>query len=256
MPRRSPAFLRLLALFAAIGAGLALWSHTLEVPRARAAHAPSAHAAAERQAPSTATARSEAFPRGCPTNAVLQLAGTALIDGGRRIALVRTPTTSRLVTEGQTVAGHTVRAIARRQVAVTKGALRTCLKRQRAQSTPATRAARLGSVRSTGPGRYAIERAWLKRQLADIAPLRDDIRMRPHRRNGQLQGFRVARIREGGVFARLGLKKGDVVRAANGQPLDSPNRVLKLYGQLPDADVVRLRIERDGVSRTLDYEID
>lgn len=259
MTRRAPTFLQLLTVLVAIGAGVALLTRSagLDMPRAQAASTHQAHAATPPSTPAPPVVhRAEtAFDR-CPPNGSLQLAGTAIIDGGHRIALIRTPTTSRLVTEGQVIEGHAVRAIARRQVAVSKDAVRTCLKRRRGTSTPSARPVQVRSARAIGPDRYAINRRWLRARLGNLNQLKKHIKVRPLRKDGKLQGFKIVGVRDGGFFSRLGVARGDVLLAANGQPLDSPNRILKLYGQLPDSDVVRLRIKRDGQIRTLDYHID
>lgn len=219
---------------------------------------PSAIAGATAPATTAPAPRAAHFTSPCPPNDTLTLAGTAIVADGHRVALIRTPTTSRLVTEGQRVDGHRVQAIVRRKLVVSKDDRRTCLTRRRGSSTTTSAAARSTArpVRETAPGRYRVDRAWLHGRLDDLKALSRDIRVAPVRARGRLQGFRVVRVCAGGIFGQLGLKAGDVLTAANGQPLDSPNRILKLYAQLPDADVVQLNLTRAGASTVLEYAIE
>lgn len=245
-----------LTLAAALIAGAAvLAGFGLDAARAPRPSAPTEAPLVQASAPSapaSAARASAAIPARCPANPTLTLAGTALVDGGHRVALLRTADTSRLLAPGQSVAGHTVRTIARRQVVVEKDAVQTCVRRTPGEAAPPS-AAPAGPIRALGGGQFQVERAWMQARLADLPGLGREIRMAPVREGGRLAGFRVARLRAGGPFERLGLRTGDVLTAANGQALDSPNAILGLYSRLPESDVVRVQIRRGGTPQTLDY---
>ena len=74
--------------------------------------------------------------------------------------------------------------------------------------------------------------------------------LRPRMRGLRLDGFTVSGGGDGTALRAAGLRPGDVILAVNGQPLDSPQRIAGLRGQLTDSPSAELRYERDGAVRT------
>lgn len=59
-------------------------------------------------------------------------------------------------------------------------------------------------------------------------------------------GYRVSGVAAGSIYARLGLRDGDVITAINGVPLTSPGRALMASGERSRRAAISL--ERDGVA--------
>lgn len=60
------------------------------------------------------------------------------------------------------------------------------------------------------------------------------------------QGVRVSQVRPGGLFQALDLRKGDVIRSVNGQPLRSRLPLSTALEQATSTGMLRLELERGG----------
>jgi len=128
---------------------------------------------------------------------------------------------------------------------------------------PAPRAAgkaspgqRFPGIRRLGPRRFAIDRQTLQALIRGFASLGPDGHGVPITKGGRLAGFRLQRVRPGGVFARLGLRVSDAVVAVNNRRLDSPDVLVGLLAQLPGARHVTVGLVRNGRPVSLDYSIE
>jgi type II secretory pathway component PulC len=63
-------------------------------------------------------------------------------------------------------------------------------------------------------------------------------------------GFEISRIRESSIVEQLGLKNGDVILAANGEPLDSLATVMRLFARIRNETPVKLTVLRGGQRRS------
>lgn len=94
---------------------------------------------------------------------------------------------------------------------------------------PAFQAALAAGIRRSGDGEGVVEvdsflaSVALESLLAGTSGL--EIEPRPGA-GGETQGYRIAGVRPGSIFARVGLQDGDVVGAINGIGLTSPARAL------------------------------
>lgn len=68
-------------------------------------------------------------------------------------------------------------------------------------------------------------------------------------------GFKVFCIRPTSLYAKVGLRNGDVVVRINGYSITNPNEALALYGRLKDAKTFRLEIRRKGRPKRLTYRL-
>jgi general secretion pathway protein C len=117
-----------------------------------------------------------------------------------------------------------------------------------------------GGLAATGISRvgeraFEIERATLDVLLADTTGLMKAARIVPEVRDGRATGFRLHAVRPDGVFARIGLRSGDVVVGINGLPLTSPESGLEAFVKLRSASHVSLELEREGRRVSFDYRI-
>ena len=84
----------------------------------------------------------------------------------------------------------------------------------------------------------------------DPASLVAEASLRPRMQGLRINGFTVTSNGEAPALAAAGLKSGDVILAVNGQPLDRPDRIAALRGQLADAASAEIRFERNGAVQT------
>jgi general secretion pathway protein C len=72
---------------------------------------------------------------------------------------------------------------------------------------------------------------------------------------GVVEGFRCVAVQPGSMIEKLGIKPGYIIKKVNGEPINTPNRVISLLSHLKQASEVELTVERDGVEEVLRYQI-
>jgi general secretion pathway protein C len=72
---------------------------------------------------------------------------------------------------------------------------------------------------------------------------------------GKLRGFRAYPGRNRQIFAKLGLKAGDLVTAINGTPLDDPQHSQDVFNTIQSSDHVTVTIERGGQKQDITLNI-
>lgn len=110
-------------------------------------------------------------------------------------------------------------------------------------------------VRCARPGHCTVTRALVDKLVADVDALGSDVHVAPALVDGRPAGFQLSDIRRGSVFARLGLRDGDVVAAVNGMDVSTPAAAMLAFMTLRDATDLTVRIVRHGETQTLDYSI-
>ncbi len=99
-----------------------------------------------------------------------------------------------------------------------------------------------------------VELSELRNSLKNINRLVSEARIRPHfRENGETDGLSVTRIKKGSVFAKLGLRDGDIVQGIDDRPIRSPDDILGLYNKLKAGTSVSLQLERGGNPEKIEY---
>jgi general secretion pathway protein C len=72
---------------------------------------------------------------------------------------------------------------------------------------------------------------------------------------GKINGYRLVNIAPNSIYEKLGLKRFDVIKGVNGEPVDSPAKAMELYNQLKSSNGLALQIERNGSDETLNFTI-
>ena len=98
-----------------------------------------------------------------------------------------------------------------------------------------------------------VSRSDVEQSLKSMNKLLSEVRVRPHFRNGKPDGLALSRIKAGSIFAKLGLKNGDIVQGMNDSSIESPDDILALYEKLKSGSRIELQIKRKGQTKTLNY---
>lgn len=72
-------------------------------------------------------------------------------------------------------------------------------------------------------------------------------------------GFLVREVQPDGLYAKLGVRVGDVIRGINGQPVNTMDDVMKVYQQLggvSQAGAVSVDVTRGGQNKSLQYNFE
>jgi len=70
-----------------------------------------------------------------------------------------------------------------------------------------------------------------------------------------LKGFRISFVRKGSPFAKLGVRKDDMIKSINGQEINSYNAAFNMYKNIQNAKNLTLIIIRGKEEMELEYEI-
>jgi len=162
---------------------------------------------------------------------------------------------ARSVWEGDEVLDAEVVAIARDAIVIRRAGALQRLTVRAPEALPAI-TSRARAVTQAGPAAFVVSRADVLRRLGDLYGLSREVQLVPAFRDGLPIGFRFVRIAPESAIAALGLQPGDVVRAVNGQPLDSMQRLLALAATLDRPTQLDLELERGDARLTHHYRLD
>jgi general secretion pathway protein C len=118
-------------------------------------------------------------------------------------------------------------------------------------STPAVSAQ--PGIRAQGGNSFTVDREFVRTELRNPDIFRQALIV-PNAGGG----FLVRQIQPGSVYAKLGLRVGDVIRKLNGQRINSANEALRLYqqlGGLEQVGAVQMEVMRAGRIEQLEYTI-
>jgi len=114
-----------------------------------------------------------------------------------------------------------------------------------------------GEVKQLAPNKYKLSRATILKHTQDLSSLLMQASTMPRRKaNGEIDGYILTSFRPDSVFAELGVQQGDVIKSANGEPIDSPAKAMELYNLLKTQSNIKLTVEVDGRDVEKEYSIE
>ena len=190
-----------------------------------------------------------------PTSLGLKLLGTLMTaqPSTSFASVYENPThRTRSVWTGDELLGARVIAIERTRVLLLNGERLEAIGPDSAPRTgdvppsPAVTSTLGASIRQVGPNAYELSRREVTDSTANLHQLATQVRIVPFFKDGAAQGFKLFSIRPDSLFARLGLRNGDVLQRINGLSLESPDRAFEAYNRLRDSSRIELEVERNG----------
>jgi len=109
-------------------------------------------------------------------------------------------------------------------------------------------------VQKDAPGKYTIDKREIDDAMQNLDRLYTEIRAVPNFSGGKVSGMKVLSVKGDSLFAKLGLRRGDVLMKINGLELDVKSG-FAIFGQLKDQKNLALELVRQGQPTTLEYEI-
>ncbi len=91
-----------------------------------------------------------------------------------------------------------------------------------------------------------VDRSLIHEVVRNPAQIIRSVRVRPHRKNGKVVGYKIRRIKKNSPLAMLGAKRGDVIHSVNGKSLSSVNQALQVYQSMGREDDFTFSITRRG----------
>jgi general secretion pathway protein C len=102
---------------------------------------------------------------------------------------------------------------------------------------------------------YALDEAGVNQLSGNFNQFMTQVRLVPFFEGNRPGGYRVAGIRPGTTFERLGFQTGDVIQSVNQIDLNSPEKLYTIFQNLKDERKVAVNVLRAGQKTTLTYEI-
>lgn len=111
-----------------------------------------------------------------------------------------------------------------------------------------------GEVMDAGD-RKIIDKSLIDHYAKNIDDIYKNIGIKEIKKGKALEGFSISFVRKGSVFSKLGVKRGDVIKAVNGQKMDSYNAAFDVYKNISDINNLTLVIQRGKEEMELEYEV-
>lgn len=119
---------------------------------------------------------------------------------------------------------------------------------------------RLDSFKEEGyefkDGKVAMTNEYKQKLITtDFSKVLQDAKAEPNMVEGQLQGFKLTRIRSPSIYEKAGLANGDIVTEINGVELSSASQAIRTLQSLRSANQIEVTVIQGGVKRTLEISI-
>jgi len=216
-----------------------------------------------------ATVTTDQFRNLEKTTLSVRLRGTAVRDQGDSFAVIENRATRKedLYRVGDMILGEAklIQILEDRVVLLREGKKETlellaepqpAKERPRAVASTQRPPSTIGrGVRRLGSNRWSISREEVELAKANMSQLMTQVRIVPNFSEGKPDGFKLLSIKRGSIFDRLGLRNGDVIRSINGVPLDNPQKVFEVYGELESGQSIAVDILRGKREQTFNYEL-
>lgn len=181
------------------------------------------------------------------------------IRGDRSAALVLQEDGGQLIFLNDSLKGWALAEVREESVVWTAGADRreTPLRRDKPAPAPGKTVAEApAAAQAEGQSeKYTLGREEADKFLADPNAVLSQARFSPSLNGDKVDGFRVTSIKNESLFARMGMRNGDVLTAINGEQIDNPEKLLSVYSGLKSAQAVNLNVRRQGKVQSILVDI-
>lgn len=111
------------------------------------------------------------------------------------------------------------------------------------------------SIIQSGAGYAVVNKNLLKHYTDNFDDIWKNIGLKEIKEGNQIKGFKVNFVKRGSDFAKLGLRRGDLIKRINGEVLDSYQKAFAVYKNIDDISDLTLTIMRGNQEMELEYEI-
>ncbi len=111
-----------------------------------------------------------------------------------------------------------------------------------------------GEVTDAGDHKI-VDKSLLDHYAKNIDDIYKNIGIKEVKEGGKIKGFRITFVRRDSPFAKLGIKRGDVIKSINGQEINSYNAAFETYKNIQNVENLTMVIKRGKEEMELEYEI-
>jgi len=109
---------------------------------------------------------------------------------------------------------------------------------------------------SGGVVKKNISRAEMQQKVMNnIDNAMQGIQAGPHRVNGQIEGFKLIRIRPYNILYGYGIRSGDIIKRINGKKVDSTEKLFNMWQGMQKESKMVIDVERNGQIMTFEMNI-
>ncbi len=108
---------------------------------------------------------------------------------------------------------------------------------------------------SQGDGITIVDRSLLEHYSKNMNDIWKNIGIMEIKDGDKIKGFKVNFVKRGSDFAKLGLRRGDIIKSINGQELNSYKSAFDIYKNIDTMDNLTMKILRRNKEMELEYEI-
>jgi general secretion pathway protein C len=109
---------------------------------------------------------------------------------------------------------------------------------------------------SSYPRQLTLKSDQIESALENLDQLMDQARIRPHIEDGKPSGISITGIKPNTIFRKMRLRNGDIITGVNGDPIETVDDAMKIFGDLSSSPEVQVEIKRRGRKRVLNYKIE
>ena len=125
----------------------------------------------------------------------------------------------------------------------------------RAESIPSKDSSKVeGEVTDAGDHKV-VDRSLLDHYAKNMDDIYKNIGIKEVKEDGKIKGFRITFVRRDSPFAKLGIKRGDIIKSINGQEINSYNTAFEIYKNIQNVENLTMVIKRGKEEMELEYEI-
>ena len=100
-----------------------------------------------------------------------------------------------------------------------------------------------------------VSRKFLNKQIKNQQELMKSIWIREKKLLGKSIGFEILKVTKNSLFDKINLKNGDIIQSINNEKVSDYNKVLSLYKNIDEIDLLIIKINRKNKEMELRYEI-
>ena len=89
----------------------------------------------------------------------------------------------------------------------------------------------------------------------DIGAIKKSVGVAPVMENNKLKGFKIRYIKKGSDFDKVGIKRGDIITAINGEEITDLSVPIRFFNNLDTITSATITIKRGNEEKELEYEV-
>lgn len=101
-----------------------------------------------------------------------------------------------------------------------------------------------------------LEQQEIEAALADTDKITEEMQLKPYNEGNDSGGLQIGSVKPGSIFAKMGLRVGDVVTGVNGEAFTGVEQAEDLYSSLLEGGNIALEVKRGGRTQKLQVEVE